>query len=71
MAIAGQQFELGSAALATRLADRAEFVDEVTVLRADSELQFVYLLNPATVSAAGRYEVTLQGVFIAGLQVQP
>jgi hypothetical protein len=34
-------------------------------------LQFVYLLNPATVSAAGRYEVTLQGVFIAGLQVQP
>jgi hypothetical protein len=71
VAIAGQQFELGSAALATRLADRAEFVDEVTVLRADSELQFVYLLNPATVSAAGRYEVTLQGVFIAGLQVQP
>jgi hypothetical protein len=70
VAVGSQEFELGSAALAARLENRDVFIDEVTVLRSDTELQFVYLLNPATVSAAGRYDVKLQGTFIAGLQVQ-
>lgn len=70
VAIGNEEFDLGSAALAARLANRDQFVDEVTVVRSDSELQFIYLLNPAVVSTAGRYDVKLQGTFVAGLQLQ-
>jgi hypothetical protein len=68
--IGNQQFDVGSAALAARLANHTAFIDEVTVVRSDTVLQFVYLLNPATVSATGHYDVKLQGTFVAGLQLQ-
>lgn len=70
VSIGNQTYDLGSTALATRLADRATFVDDVTVVRSDSALKFIYLLNPAAVSTAGHYDVKLQGTFVAGLQLQ-
>ena len=68
--IGNPQFDVGSAELAARLANHTAFIDEVTVVRSDTVLQFVYLLNPATVSATGHYAVKLHGTFVAGLQLQ-
>jgi len=67
--VGNDAFGLGSPELQHRLADRSEFIDEVTIAPGGAGAELVYLLTPATVVEGGAFDLEMRGTFAAGLEV--
>jgi hypothetical protein len=68
--IGTSEFAVGSAELEVRLRDRTRFIDGMSIERADTDLELIYMINPRIISDDNSYLVELEGVQVAALRLE-